>query len=246
MLTEERQQKILKLLEEQNAITVTELTDFLEASESTIRRDLNALHKMGKLVKVHGGATSMDNNMVSVEYDRTTKAGIAMTEKRKIGQYAASLIEKEDFVFIDAGSTTELMIDFINEAAEFVTNGLNHARKLSMKGYRVHVIGGEYKKSTEAIIGVEALRALESYHFTKAFMGVNGISLEGGYSTPDTQEAYVKKAVINRAREAFILADHSKFNTISRVTFAALEDAEIITDQKPEENYEEYTVVKEV
>lgn len=246
MLTEERQQRILKLLEEQNAITVTELTQILDASESTIRRDLNALDKMGKLVKVHGGATSVDNNMVSIEYDMTTKASIAMTEKRKIAQYAATLIEKDDFVFIDAGSTTELMIDFITEPAEFVTNGLNHARKLSMKGYRVHVLGGEYKLSTEAIIGVEALRSLESYHFTKAFMGVNGISLKAGYSTPDTQEAYVKKAVIHRAKEAFILADHSKFNMISRVTFSALEDAVILTDLKPEENYEEHTVVKEV
>ncbi|MBE5955605.1 MAG: DeoR/GlpR transcriptional regulator [Lachnospiraceae bacterium] len=246
MLTEERQQRILKLLEEQSAITVTELTEFLDASESTIRRDLNALHKMGKLVKVHGGATSVENNMASIEYDMTTKAGIAMTEKKKIAQYAASLIEKDDFVFIDAGSTTEWMIDFINEPAEFVTNGLNHARKLSKKGYRVHVLGGEYKMSTEAIIGVEALRSLELYHFTKAFMGVNGISLKCGYSTPDTQEAYVKRAVIKRAREAFILADHSKFNLISRVTFSALGDAQIITDQKPEENYEEYTVVKEV
>jgi len=246
MLTEERQQRILKLLEEQSAITVTELTEFLDASESTIRRDLNALHKMGKLVKVHGGATSVENNMASIEYDMTTKAGIAMTEKKKIAQYAASLIEKDDFVFIDAGSTTEWMIDFINEPAEFVTNGLNHARKLSKKGYRVHVLGGEYKMSTEAIIGVEALRSLGLYHFTKAFMGVNGISLKCGYSTPDTQEAYVKRAVIKRAREAFILADHSKFNLISRVTFSALGDAQIITDQKPEENYEEYTVVKEV
>jgi len=246
MLTEERQQRILKLLEEQSAITVTELTEFLDASESTIRRDLNALHKMGKLVKVHGGATSVENNMASIEYDMTTKAGIAMTEKKKIAQYAASLIEKDDFVFIDAGSTTEWMIDFINEPAEFVTNGLNHARKLSKKGYRVHVLGGEYKMSTEAIIGVEALRSLGFYHFTKAFMGVNGISLKCGYSTPDTQEAYVKRAVIKRAREAFILADHSKFNLISRVTFSALGDAQIITDQKPEENYEEYTVVKEV
>lgn len=184
--------------------------------------------------------------MVSVEYDMPTKSSIALYEKRKIAQYAASLIGKDDFVFIDAGSTTEMMIEFINEPAEFVTNGLNHARKLSMKGFRVHVLGGEYKMSTEAIIGVEALKSLEQYHFNKAFMGVNGISLKSGYSTPDTQEAYVKKAVMNRAREVFILADHSKFNMISRVQFAALEDAVILTDQMPDDNYEEYTVVKEV
>ena len=246
MLTEERQQRILKFLEEHNAITVTELTELLDASESTIRRDLNSLHKQGKLVKVHGGATSLENSMASIEYDMTTKAELSLTEKRKIAQYAASLIEKDDFVFIDAGSTTEQMVDFISQPAEFVTNALSHARKLSMKGFRVHVLGGEYKHSTEAIIGVEALRALEAYHFTKSFMGTNGISITGGYSTPDTQEAYVKKEVIARSGQSYILADHTKFNMISRVTFAALEDAYILTDLKPEENYEQYTVVKEV
>lgn len=246
MLTEERQIRILKLLEEQGAVTVTELTERLDASESTIRRDLNSLHKQGKLVKVHGGATSLEDHMAPIEYDMTTKASLALTEKRRIAQYAASLIEKDDFVFIDAGSTTELMVDYITQPAEFVTNALGHARKLAMKGLRVHVLGGEYKYSTEAIIGVEALRSLEPYHFTKAFMGTNGISMTGGYSTPDTQEAYVKKEVIARSGQAYILADHSKFNMTSRVNFAALEDASILTDQMPEDNYEQYTVVKEV
>lgn len=246
MLTEERQQQILKYLDEQKAITVTELTELLDASESTIRRDLNSLHKQGKLVKVHGGATTKGHTIAAVEYDMTTKSSLYLDEKRRIAQHAASLIEANDFVFVDAGTTTEMMIDYIDTPAEFVTNGINHARKLALKGYRVHLLGGEYKLSTEAIIGIDAYQGLQTYHFTKAFLGVNGISVSGGYSTPDSREACVKSEVVKRAYEAYVLADHSKFNMDSSVTFAGLEQAHIITDKKPAGKYEEYTVIKEV
>lgn len=246
MLTEERQQQILKYLDEQQAVTVTELTELLDASESTIRRDLNSLHKQGKLVKVHGGATQKGHTVAAVEYDMTTKATLFQDEKKRIARYAASLIEANDFVFIDAGSTTEMMIDFIDTSAEFVTNGIMHARKLATKGYRVHLLGGEYKLSTEAIIGMEALQCIQAYHFTKAFMGVNGISITGGYTTPDTRESSIKSEAVKRAYVAYVLADHSKFNMDSSVTFANLRDAQIITDEKPAQNYDDYTVIKEV
>lgn len=246
MLTEERQNQILKYLDEKKSVTVTELTEIFDASESTIRRDLNSLHKQGKLLKVHGGATIKGHTVASVEYDMTTKASLYLDEKSRIAKYAASLIEMNDFVFIDAGTTTELMIDYIDTPAEFVTNGITHARKLAMKGYRVHLLGGEYKLSTEAIIGVDAYQGLQAYHFTKAFMGVNGITISGGYSTPDSREACVKSEVVKRTYEAFILADHSKFNMDSSVTFAEINQAKIITDKKPSGKYEEHTVVKEV
>ena len=246
MLTEERHQLILKYLAEEKAVTVTELTGLLQASESTIRRDLNTLHQQGKLLKVHGGATLKEKAVTTVEYDMKTKSALNLAEKKRIARYAASLIEKDDFVYIDAGTTTELLVDYIDQPAEFVTNGIGHARKLAMKGFRVHILGGEYKLSTEAMIGIEAVQALAAYHFTKAFLGTNGISIGGGYSTPDTQEAYVKGEAVKKAYESYILADHTKFNMDSRITFARLEDAKIITDQKPEQNYEKYTVVKEV
>lgn len=246
MLTEERQNQILKYLDEQKAVTVMELTELLDASESTIRRDLNSLHKQGKLVKVHGGATKKGHTVAAVEYDMTTKSSLYQEEKRRIAKYAASLIETNDFVFIDAGSTTELMTEYIETPAEFVTNGIMHARKLAMKGFRVHLIGGEYKFSTEAIVGIEALSGMQSFHFTKAFLGVNGISIEGGFTTPDTREAVIKSEAVKRAYEAYVLGDGSKFDMDSSVTFASLKDAQIITDKIPAPDYEEYTMIKEV
>lgn len=246
MLTEQRQQAILNQLEKQKAVTVTELTKLLDSSESTIRRDLNSLHQQGRLIKVHGGATRKEKAAMAVEYDMKTKAELHLVEKQKIAIYAASLVDQNDFVYLDAGSTTELMVDYLNQPAEYVTNGISHARKLAAKGFRVHLLGGEYKLSTEAIIGIEAVRALSMYHFTKAFMGTNGISIFGGFSTPDTREACVKTEAIKRAYQSYVLADHFKFDMDSRITFASLKDAQIVTDQKPAANYEDYTVVKEV
>jgi DeoR family fructose operon transcriptional repressor len=247
MLTEERQQFILKQLKEQQVVTVAELTKLLNTSESTIRRDLNHLHQQGKLLKVHGGATAKENSsMMAVEYDMQTKAALYFAEKQKIAQYASTLISQEDFVYIDAGTTTELLVDAIDQPAEFVTNGISHARKLARKGFRVHLLGGEYKLSTEAIIGIEAVRSLSEYHFTKAFLGTNGITITGGFSTPDTREACVKSEAVRRAYQTYVLADHSKFNIDSCITFANLRDAQILTDKKPAMNYEDYTVVKEV
>lgn len=246
MLTEERQQLIFKLLCEKKTITVTELTELLQTSESTIRRDLNMMHKQGKLIKVHGGATVREYCMTAAEQDMSTKASIHLEEKKRIAQYAATLIQQGDFVYIDAGSTTEILVDYIEQSAEFVTNGINHARKLTAKGFRVHLLGGEYKLSTEAMIGIEAFHSLSKYHFSKAFMGTNGITLQGGYTTPDIAEACVKSEAVKRAYEAYVLADYSKFNVDSCITFAKLKDAQILTDKKPVQNYEHYTIVKEV
>ena len=132
----------------------------------------------------------------------------------------ASIIEDGDFVFIDAGTTTEKMIDFIPaRQVTFVTNAFVHAKRLAQRGFKVFLPAGEIKLSTEAIIGASCVLSLDQYNFTKCFMGVNGISVTGGFSTPDPNEASVKAAVINNSHTAYILADHSKFDKTSSVKF---------------------------
>ena len=135
MLTEERFAKILSILDSMGCVTVQQLMTELNASESTIRRDLNALDANGQLTKVHGGAilktmaySTKDDNVVS----RKEKNRDA---KNKIAKYAAEQIAPGDFVYLDAGTTTELMIDYLTEKdITFVTNAVSHARKLSMAG----------------------------------------------------------------------------------------------------------------
>ena len=135
MLTEKRYEVILKCLNEKNSITVTELKELFGISESTIRRDLTALDKAGKLVKVFGGAVAVDSGFTTVEPSVAQKAGVNKEEKSRIAQYAASLISPNEFVYLDAGTTTGRMIEYITEkSAVFVTNAVSHAQHLAARG----------------------------------------------------------------------------------------------------------------
>ncbi|MGL4573133.1 MAG: DeoR/GlpR family DNA-binding transcription regulator [Clostridium sp.] len=246
MISEERFERILKLLEEKNTVTVTELVEKLNTSESTIRRDLNFLDKENKLKKVHGGATSLDVVYDTKDDEVFIRQGLNVDEKVRIAKYAASLIEENDFVYIDAGTTTELMIDFITETkAIYITNGIVHAKKLIQKKCNVYIIGGELKLSTEAIVGIEAIDSLKKYNFTKGFFGTNGIDPKSGFTTPDIQEALVKREALNKSNKGYILADRSKFNHISAVTFGEINKGIIITTELEDSRFRKYTEILE-
>lgn len=231
MLTEERQSEILRLLGQKNAVTVLELTNLLGASESTIRRDLNDLHRQRLLNKVHGGATAAESTIYrSTEDAVSVRREQQYEEKKAIGRYAASLIRPDDFVYMDAGTSTEHMIDFITEKdAIFVTNAVSHAQKLVQKGLTVYILGGRFKQATEAIVGPQALDDLSKYNFTKGFFGTNGVHQKSGYTTPDPAEANVKRMALTRCKEKYILADPTKFNQVSPITFCELAGAVVLT-----------------
>ena len=127
MLAEERFALILDLLARQRTATVQELCEALSASESTIRRDLNELDKLGKLNKVHGGATLPDSPFRTDEPTMAAKETLAVDQKQSIAQAAASLIQPEDFIFLDAGSTTLAVARLLSGPAlkaSYVTNGV--------------------------------------------------------------------------------------------------------------------------
>ncbi|NLK95936.1 MAG: DeoR/GlpR transcriptional regulator [Clostridiales bacterium] len=230
MLSEERFILILDILQEKQSITVGELVEQLGISESTVRRDLTSLSRMGKLNKVHGGATSLEKSYFNEEFDVKTKHTLNVLDKKKIGKFAASIIEEGDFVYIDAGTSTEYMIDYIEEKkATYVTNGIVHAKKLIQKGLEVFILGGQIKLSTEAIIGIEAVNNIKKYNFTKCFMGTNGIDIKAELTTPDVKEALLKSEAMNRSKKRYVLADISKFNKISSITFGNMDKTIIIT-----------------
>jgi DeoR family fructose operon transcriptional repressor len=248
MLAEERFGQILDLLNKQRTATVQELCEALGTSESTIRRDLTELDRLGKLNKVHGGATLPDNRFQAEEPTMQAKETLAVPQKRAIAAAAAALIHAEDFVFIDAGSTTlELVRALEGEAlqANYVTNGVAHARTLAQKGCRVFLPGGLLRPQTEAIVGAAAVSSLQQYNFTKAFMGANGVALEAGFTTPDPEEAAVKATVVHRARESWFLVDDAKFARICPAVIADLHSGAILTNRCPNPKYKQYTLVKE-
>ena len=247
MLTEERYARILKLLEDKGSVTVQELKEFLDTSESTIRRDLNALGAEGKLIKVFGGAVAAEGAYNTQDADVAQREKINIEEKRAIAAYAASLIRPDDFVFLDAGTTTGLLPDYLTEkSAAFVTNAPGHASKLAALGVRVYLVGGELKPSTEALVGNEAVENLQKYHFTIGFFGANGVTQREGFTTPDLSEALVKRRAMENTRNCFVLCDHEKLSQVSSVTFGTFSSASVITDRIVQENYKSCDNVIEV
>ena len=247
MLTQERYQMILQLLSERDAVTVAELSSQLGISESTIRRDLNYLDDTGKLRKVFGGATASRPNVSVTETASETRENEMLEEKTAIARYAGTLVHDGDFVFIDAGTTTYRFIDFLtNTKANYITNGVAHARKLIQKGFNTYIIPGRVKPVTEAVVGSTGIDNISRYNFTKAFMGVNGINIEAGYTTPEIDEGMIKEAVMKHSYMSFILSDHTKFRRVFPVTFSDIRKGCIITDYVPDEKYLQATVIKEV
>ena len=244
MLAEERFRIILETVEAEGAVSVTGLCETMGVSEATARRDLNTLAAQGKLSKVHGGAVSLNRQFEAEEPSVAVKEQLHMAEKNRIARYAAGQIHDDDLVFLDAGTTILQMAEYLGKSkATFVTNGITCARRLVQMGLRAYVIGGLLKPGTEAIVGGAALEAMRSYNFTKAF---HGITPARGFTTPDTEEAYIKAKAVEQAYMTYILADSSKFGKVAAVTVCGLDKACILTDRLPDESYRKQAVIKEV
>lgn len=229
MLTPERQQIILELVQKQDVVKLQDFVDATGASESTIRRDLSQLEDTNKLKRVHGGAARVHQK--SEEPSILEKASINLQEKQQIAKAAAKLVKEGDCIFLDAGTTTFQMIPYFeNKQITVVTNGFAHIQSLVERGITTYIVGGFMKNKTGAIIGSKASHSLLEYNFDKAFIGANGVHIKSGYTTPDPEEASVKSLAIKLANEAFILADSSKINEVTFAKIAPLPSATLIVD----------------
>jgi DeoR family fructose operon transcriptional repressor len=237
MLARERQDIIVRLVHERGSVTTQELMAMLGASESTIRRDLEILDEQHQLVRVRGGATAAVSRARLVLHDASVaqKRDVNTVAKRAIGVRAASLVGPDDFVYIDAGTSTMQLAEAITQTeATYFTNSIPHAQLLLAKGCKTHLPGGMVKPLTEALVGEATIASLENLHFTLGFWGTNGISREAGFTTPEYSEAKVKEVSMVHTLRRYVLADQSKFDQVSLVTFASFEDATILTDRLPQ------------
>lgn len=247
LLEPERHQNIIDALKNKNTVKLQELVDLTNSSESTIRRDLIQLEQGKFLKRVHGGAARLQGKLQ--EPSMTEKSSKNLQEKRQIAEYAGGLVEEGDCIYLDAGSTVFEMIPFLPTNIVVVTNGLMHANELLEKNIKTYLIGGYVKPTTKAIIGRGSFESLEQYRFDKCFMGVNGIHSQLGYTTPDQDEAMIKQLAISLAREAYVVADESKFSEIAFAKIADLNTATIITselDLDTKEHFQSKTKLKVV
>ncbi|WP_057768817.1 DeoR/GlpR family DNA-binding transcription regulator [Lactobacillus selangorensis] len=240
MLTEERQHFILGQLKQHEVVKLQDLISDTHASESTVRRDLQILEDAGLLVRIHGGAKRV--NSLHDEQDQAEKAVINVHDKERVAQAALKTLCRDDVIYLDAGTTTQALIPLIRPELNLtvVTNGVDNASLLA--DYHVHtlLLGGTLKPATKAIIGSSVTTRLSQLRFNKAYLGTNGIHPHYGLTTPDPDEADIKRMAIQQAEQTYILTDPSKFNQISFAKFGELNDATILTTKLPKNLHHQY------
>lgn len=240
MLAANRHEEIIKLIHKDRFVKVSQLSRMFNVSEETIRRDLDKLEKDGLLKKLHGGAVPID--ITNVDNIKPIKERIEenIDEKAVIARLAYELIEDGDTLILDTGSTILQLAKILDEKnVTVITNDISIAYELSQKSnVNLTVIGGNLKSNSFTIIGPECEKAIASFNVNKLFLSTSGIKLHKGLTTSNNIDAFIKKRMIESADKVICLADHSKFDKVAFVSFAELNDLDIIvTDRIVDDSY---------
>jgi len=232
LLTTEREQLILGHLRESEVATVAELCQALSVSEATVRRDLQSLQARGYLERIHGGA-SLKPQPRENEPIFTAKESKFTKEKQRIAARALELIQPNDIIYLDGGSTVLCLARLLEDKPPLtiVTNSLMAAAILMESKHHLVLTGGEFRAISRTLVGPLTVHVLQNLTIDKAFMGTFGLSQNSGLTTTDFNEAFTKKQIYTRARQVILLADHSKMGASSFANSGALSDINLlITD----------------
>jgi len=232
LYAEERQQEIVRLARAEGRVDVASLADTLHVTAETIRRDLTMLERAGVLRRVHGGAIPVER--IGFEPALATRDSVLIDEKERIAKAALAEVPDEGAIILDAGTTTARLAQALPVDRELtvVVNSPVIAALLGVRpNLNVLLLGGRLRGRTLATVDDWALRPLADMYVDVAFLGTNGLSVERGLTTPDPAEAAVKRAMINSARRAVVLADHTKIGNDYLARFGTLADLDLlITD----------------
>lgn len=234
MYAEERQQLIATRAHRDGRVSVAILADELEVASETIRRDLEVLDRAGVLRRVHGGAVPTDRLQL-VETGVDERLATQAAQKNRIARAAlAQLPTGSGSLVLDAGTTTGRLAELlpVNGDLSVVTNAVTAAASLAARTrIPVHLLGGRIRGVTQATVGADALDTLHRTRVDVAFLGTNGLTADHGFSTPDPDEAAMKRAMVRAARRVVVLADSAKLGQEHLVAFATLEEVDVlITD----------------
>lgn len=230
----ERQNRILRHLNENQRISIAQLCAIFSVSEATARRDLETLESDGKLQRVHGGAISLSS--ASAELPILQRQVEQTEEKARIGKSAASLIGEGETIFLGSGTTVVEIARTLRgrQNLTVITNSLPVVNALvGANGMTVICLGGMLRESELSFIGHITEQALAEVRADKVFIGTRAISLEHGLTHEYLPETMTDRAILRSGREIIVLADHTKFGREAAVLLAPLESVHtIVTDEE--------------
>lgn len=241
LLAEQRRALILDEVRRRGGVRVNELTRRLNVSDMTVRRDLDALARQGVVEKVHGGAVPVVETS-SHEPGFEAKSALELGAKEDIARAAARMVAPGSAIALSGGTTTFALAEQLLEVPDLtvVTNSVRVADVFHTAGYAggesrpgaaTVVLTGGVRTPSDALVGPVADQAIRSLHFDVLFLGVHGISVEAGLSTPNLAEAETNRRLMRSARRLVVVADHTKWGTVGLSSFARLDEVDtLVTD----------------
>ena len=223
MLASQRFEKIIEMVNEKGIVNTKELAMILKVTETTIRRDTEELEKQGKIIRVHGGAKSINQKTVMSNRDeKDMKERTENYEKKdKVCKKAASFIKNGDCIFLDGGTTVAPIVKYLKgKNVKIVTNSILVAKAFNDSGSELFVIGGKYIQEYDMLVGSIALDNLSNFNFDYAFLGCAGLDLERQvvYAT-EMETMLIKKKAMELSVKKYLLLDDSKLSVRGFYTF---------------------------
>ncbi|GAA0267410.1 HTH-type transcriptional regulator GlpR [Halobacterium noricense] len=233
MLPEVRKRKIVGLVTDQGGCSVDDLSEELEFSKATIRRDLNDLAEQQLIERSHGGAVPATS--VGEEQTYGQKEVQNLEAKMAIAERAVEEIHENEVVFFDGGTTTMQVAQTAPRDGSFmaVTNSPPLSLKLIQRDNEVKITGGSLRERTRSLVGPSAERFMEQMNFDLLFLGTNAIDLDQGLMTPNEDEARLKELMIQKSQRVVLVADGTKLDEQSFVRFAEFEDVDTFVTDEP-------------
>lgn len=217
-------------------VTIAELeTIFKDVSTMTIRRDLEYLEKGGKILRIRGGAVSIEHVSNQREEIYTRRESINLEGKSIIAQKALAYIQTNRSIFMDAGTTTMAFSKILPEERYFIlTNGVNIALELSKNAaVSINTMGGIVNKETLSVSGTDSTRFLQNINIDIAFIATSGFSIEDGFTNGYSSECDLKREVIKKSKKTVVLMDKTKLGHSMLFTFAKPEDIDVLITDEP-------------
>ena len=230
---EQRRKRILSVLARDRYESIQALSAAMRVSTMTIRRDFDRLEAEGLIRRTHGGALTESLGLIDLDY--TARRNQNARAKRQIGQAAAALRRDGDVVFLDAGSTTLAMAEFlVGKQLTVVTHSLPIADKLAgREGIEVFLLGGQVRRDLMSVVGYRTEESLATFRLDRAFLGTAGIDLDRGLNHSAPEEIPIKKLAARLAPQVVVLADRTKIGRPGTIYFLPISEIDLfITDGK--------------
>lgn len=231
MYAEERQQAMAQLVAEQGRLSVNALAEEYDVTTETVRRDLSSLERLGLVRRVHGGAVP-GNTLTVIESGLVERDSANTAQKELIAHAAVDLLPPPgSTILLDAGSTTNRLATLLprDHRLTVITHAVPIAARLAgSPQIELVLLPGRVRPTTQAAVGADTVTALSRLRADMVFLGTNGLTVGHGLSTPDRDEAATKRAMVASAHRVVVLADASKIGTECPLSFAALDEIDVL------------------